>query len=336
MKKEWKVALVGAHGLVGKSMIEDLFRLDFPMDCLTLYGSKEHANVPIKINGTLYPVFVLNEENIQPFDLVFFSGNEEIAEKYAPLFIKKGAVVIDNSSFFRMHKDVPLVIPEINKEDILEHHGLIANPNCTTIILLVALSALHEKYHLEKIYVSTYQSSSGAGKEALEELKKESKDQDYIPQILPSHNAKKKTLYDNVLPVVDDFLDNGFTKEEMKVRFESKKILHLPELEVNVTCARVATTIGHAMSVMTVFKEKVDVDEAIHLLKQNNSIKVFIAPDYPTLEEIRNEPYIAVGRLKKDLDCDYTLDLFITGDNLVRGASYNAIQIGWALWKLEK
>ena len=173
MKKEWKVALVGAHGLVGKSMIEDLFRLDFPMDCLTLYGSKEHANVPIKINGTLYPVLVLNEENIQPFDLVFFSGNEEIAEKYAPLFIKKGAIVIDNSSFFRMHKDVPLVIPEINKEDILEHHGLIANPNCTTIILLVALSALHEKYHLEKIYVSTYQSSSGAGKEALEELKKD-------------------------------------------------------------------------------------------------------------------------------------------------------------------
>ena len=336
MKRKWKVAIVGVHGLVGQSLIEDLFRYDFPLESLTLYGSKENANIPIKIGTSLYPVHVLKKENIHSFDLVFFSGNEEIAETYAPLFIDKGAIVIDNSSFFRMNKEVPLVIPELNKDDILEHHGLIANPNCTTIILLLALYPLHQKYHLEKIYVSTYQSSSGAGKEALEELEKERKDHQYQPEVLPSHNAKKKTLFDNVLPVVDEFLDNGFTKEEMKVRHESKKILHLDELEMNVSCARVDTSIGHALSVMAVFKEKVDVDEAIELLREYDYIHVYNAPDYPSLDEIRNQPYIAVGRVKKDLDCDYTLDLFITGDNLVRGASYNAVQIGWALWKLEK
>lgn len=336
MNEKLKIALVGAHGLVGKEMLKEILESDLPIDKIVLYGSKEHMHMAVKMGKDLFPVLPLTKENIEPFDFVFFSGNEEIAEKYAPMFQKLGAEVIDNSSFFRMQKEVPLVIPEINKEDLLEGKGIYANPNCTTILLLLALAPLHEKYHLERIDLSSYQSVSGAGKDALDELRRESKEEDEPPLLLPSKNAKKKRIYDNLLPVVDVFLDQGYTKEEMKIRYESKKILHDDQIEVNATCVRVPTSLGHAISVKAVFKEKVNVDEAYALWKNTPYLLPFSAPDYPSLEEIRHRSFVAVGRLRKDLDCDYTLHFFVSGDNIVRGASYNALEIARYLWKSKK
>ncbi len=335
MNKKWKIAIVGGHGLVAKHIIKDLFDLEFPMESLTLYGSKEHAHTPIKIQKEIYPITPLSHKTIQDFDLVFFSGNDHISEEYASDFIKKGALVIDNSSFFRMHHDVPLVIPEINKDDLLDGKNLFANPNCTTIMILLALKSLHERYQLEKVFITSYQSASGAGKDALKELLEEQKDATYTPKILPSSNASKKVLADNILPVVDSFLDNGYTREEMKIRAETQKIFHDNKLEINVTCVRVPTTIGHGASIAAQFKEKVDVDEALKLWKDCPYLKVFINPNYPSLLEVRKTPIVGVGRLRKDLDCEYTLNFFVTSDNLIRGASYNAVMMAFKLWEIK-
>ncbi len=336
MKKKWKVAIVGGHGLVAKSIIQDLFDQEFPMESLTLYGSKENAQTPIQILKEIYPIIALSHETIKPFDLVFFSGNEHIAEEYAQGFIEKGAIVIDNSSFFRMNPEVPLVIPEINSEDLLDGKMLFSNPNCTTIMILLALKALHEHYELEKVFITSYQSASGAGKEALKEFHEEQKDPRYIAKILPSANATKKILFDNILPVVDSFLDNGYTREEMKIRAEMQKIFHNNQLDINATCVRVPTTIGHGASIVAQFKEKVDVNEALKLWRDLPYLKVFVDPNYPSLLEVRHKPIVAVGRLRADLDCEYTLSFFVTSDNLIRGASYNAVKMAFKLWELRQ
>lgn len=335
MKTGWSIGIVGGHGLVVQSLLHDVKEYSFPYREIVIYGSEEHAHEPLIFEEEEYTVIPLQEENIRAHDLVFFSGNEEIAKTFAPLFVKKGARVIDNSSCFRMEEQVPLVIPEINGNDLLNHSMIYANPNCTVIMVLLALQPLRERYHLEKVYISSYQSASGAGKNALFEYFEEQMNANLVPQYLPSANAVKKPLYDNLLPVVDQFEPSGYTKEEMKIRLEAQKIFHQPKLEVNVTCVRVPTSVGHGASIQAVFEEKVDVEEALSLLRSCPWILPFVAPDYPSLKEVVNTPYVGVGRLRKDLDCDYTLNFFVTSDNLIRGASYNAIGIAKALAELK-
>ncbi len=336
MEKKWKVAVIGGHGLVTKCLIEDLFKYHFPLESLSIYGSKEKADIPLVINERTFIVIPLDKKTITYYDLVFFSGNENIAKEYAPDFIKKGAIVIDNSSYYRMHKDVPLVIPELNADDLLDGNKLYANPNCTTIMILLAVKPIHDKYKAEKIIVSSYQSASGAGTNALNEYYSEINNPSYKATFLPSSNVIKKNLFDNILPIVDDVLDNGYTKEEMKIRDESHKILHDASIDINVTCVRVPTTIGHGASIVVQFKEKIAVEEVINIWKSCPYLKVYQHPDYPSLLEIRHQSFVAVGRLRADLDCEYTISFFVTSNNLVRGASYNAVMMAFKLREIIK
>ncbi|MCH5180194.1 MAG: aspartate-semialdehyde dehydrogenase [Erysipelotrichales bacterium] len=334
MNKKYRVAVIGGHGLVSKSIIEDLERFNFPMSELVVYGSKVHASIDLVVNYKKYRILPLEEDNVMPFDLVFFSSSDDLSNKYAKLFIEKGARVIDNSSFFRNDKSVPLVIPEINEEDLLNDSKIYANPNCTTIMMLLAIYPLHQEFKIEKLNISSYQSISGAGTLALEEYVNESIDQNYEAKILPSKNAVKKVIYNNLLPVVDDIKEDGYTGEEIKIIKESQKILHLKDLEVNPTCVRVPTLYGHGITIYALCKEKIDLEKVKEIYQSKPYLKYKDTPDYPDLKEVVGTPIVEVGRFRVDKYCEYTLDLFATSDNLIRGASYNAVQIGLSLIKL--
>ncbi len=334
MNKQYKVAVVGGHGLVAKAIIADLFRYNFPISELVVYGSKEHATVDLKINGHTYQILPLEASNVKHYDLVFFSSSEDLSNKYATLFIEKGARVIDNSSYYRGDKNVPLVIPEINESDLLNESKIYANPNCTTIMMLLALYPLHQVCKLEKLNISSYQSISGAGTLALEEYVNETLDTNFRAKILPSNNAEKKTIYHNILPVVDNFTVDGYTGEEIKIITESQKILHMKELEINPTCVRVPTLYGHGITIYALCQEKINLEEIKKIYQKVPYLKYKEMPDYPDLKEVIGTPIVEVGRFRVDKFCEYTLNLFATSDNLIRGASYNAVQIALSLIKL--
>ena len=334
MNKKYRVAVVGGHGLVAKTIIEDLYRYDFPMSELIIYGSKEHASIDLIISHKKYHIVPLEEDNVMSFDLVFFSSSEDLSNKYAEIFIQKGARVIDNSSYFRNDKKVPLVIPEINESDLLNDSKIYANPNCTTIMMLLAIYPLHQECKLEKLNISSYQSISGAGRFALEEFVNESIDSNYMPKVLPSKNAIKKAIYNNLLPIVDEIKDDGFTAEELKIIHESQKILHMKELEINPTCVRIPTLYGHGITIYALCKEKISLDRIKEIYRSIPYLNYKENPDYPDLKEVVGTPIVEVGRFRVDKYCEYTLDLFATSDNLIRGASYNAVQIGLSLIKL--
>ena len=334
MNKKYRVAVIGGHGLVARAIIEDLHRYNFPISELIVYGSKEHASIDLIIKGEKYHIVPLEEKNVREFDLVFFSSSEDLSNKYAKLFIEKGARVIDNSSFFRNDKNVPLVIPEINEEDLLNDSKIYANPNCTTIMMLLAIYPLHQECKLEKLNISSYQSISGAGKLALEEYVNESIDPSYKAKVLPSKNTVKKVIYNNILPIVDNINEDGFTSEELKIINESQKILHMKELEINPTCVRVPTLYGHGITIYALCKEKIDLNRLKEIYQDIPYLKYKDNPDYPDLKEVVGTPIVEVGRFRVDKYCEYTLDLFATSDNLIRGASYNAVQIGLSLIKL--
>ena len=334
MSKLYDVAVVGGHGLVSKSIIKDLYKYNFPLRNLVVYGSKEHANMDLNIDGREFKIKVLVDENIEKFDVVFFSTGEDLSYKYAEKFISLGARVIDNSSYYRMFKEVPLVIPEINEEDLLNNSKIYANPNCTTIMILLALYAIHKEFELEKIYISSYQSVSGAGSLALQEFINESIDPTFMPQYLPSKNATKKQMYNNILPIVDMIHEDGYTSEENKIEQESKKILHLPNLEVNPTTVRVPVLFGHGASISALCKKKIDLNKINSLLMNQDYLRVKTGNNYPDLKSVVGTHYVDVGRLRIDRNCEYTINLFATSDNLIRGASYNAVKIALSLIRL--
>lgn len=334
MQKKYDVAVVGGHGLVCKSIIKDLYLYNFPLKRLTIYGSKEHAGIDLEVEGKKHKIVPFIKENIQKHDLVFFSTGEDLAKDYAKYFIEKGARVIDNSSYFRLDDNVPLVIPEINEEDLLNDSYIYANPNCTTIMMLLAVYPLHKNNVLEKLNISSYQAISGAGNSALEEYVNETINKDYLPKVLPAKNVNKKTINQNILPIVDNLNEDGFTLEEIKIIKESQKILHLKELEVNPTCVRVPTLMGHGITIYALCKEKIDLDKLKDIYKNEPYLIFKDGKDYPDLKEVVGTPFVAVGRFRVDKYCDYTLDLFATSDNLIRGASYNAVKIALSLIKL--
>lgn len=335
MIKLYDVAVVGGHGLVSKAIVNDLFKYNFPIKNLVIYGSKEHKDIELVSNGKKFKVDTIDEENIPHFDLVFFSTGEDLSYKYAPLFIKKGARVIDNSSYFRMDEKVPLVIPEINKEDLLNDTMIYANPNCTTILLLLAATSVHKLFSLEKIIVSSYQSVSGAGSLALQELINEIHNENYQPKILPSKNATKKQIFNNILPIVDEIEEDGYTKEENKIINESKKILHKKDLELNPTCVRVPTIFGHGISASLVCKEKINLNALKEEYQKCSYIRLLEYPNYPDVKSVTGTPLVDIGRLRVDKYCEFTVNLFATSDNLIRGASYNAVMIALALLELK-
>ena len=254
--KKYKLAIVGATGLVGRSFLKVLEEKNLPIENYTLFASQRSAGTKINFLGKEYEVQELNENSFDSgFDFALFSAGGEISKKYAPIVASKGCIVIDNSSYFRMDEDVPLVVPEVNFEDVKNNHGIIANPNCSTIQAMLPLKALDDKYKIKRIIYSTYQAVSGAGKNALDDLKN-----------IDGKQPLKKfphPIFDNCLPHIDSFLDNGYTKEEMKMINETRKILHNPDLKITATTVRVPVSNSHCESINVEFEKDFEIQDLI-------------------------------------------------------------------------
>ncbi|MCK2000241.1 aspartate-semialdehyde dehydrogenase [[Brevibacterium] frigoritolerans] len=328
MTKKFNVAVVGATGVVGQKIIETLERRNFPVNKIKLLASAKSAGTTLSYKEKLVKVEELTESSFEGVDIALFSAGGNISEKYAPLAVKSGAVVIDNTSHFRMKPDVPLVVPEVNPEDIFTHKGIIANPNCSTIQMVLALKPISDKYGLKKVIVSTYQAVSGTGKKAIGELKEQTaaflNNEKYIPNVYPH------PISFNLIPQIDTFEENGFTKEEMKMINETKKIMHDDKIEVNSTCVRVPVIVGHSESVYVETFANIDVDKIRELWNNFGGLKVIDDIHEQTYPMPRNSEGIydtMVGRLRKDLNKDNAVSFWVVSDNLLKGAALNAVQI---------
>lgn len=328
MTKKYNVAVVGATGAVGQKMIETLQRRNFPINKLTLLASAKSAGKMLNFKDELIAVEELTENSFEGIDIALFSAGGSISEKYAPYAVKSGVVVIDNTSHFRMKEDVPLVVPEINPEDILNHRGIIANPNCSTIQMVLSLKPILDNYGLKKVIVSTYQAVSGTGKKAIEELKEQSSaflnKEKYTPKVYPH------AISFNLIPQIDTFEENGFTKEEMKMINETKKILHDEQIQVNATCVRVPVFVGHSESVYIETEKDINTQELRSLWEKFDGLKVIDDPKEQLYPMPRNSEGVydtMVGRLRKDVHNANAASFWVVSDNLLKGAALNAVQI---------
>jgi aspartate-semialdehyde dehydrogenase len=334
MKAKPHVAIVGATGAVGVEMIKTLEKRNFPVGRLTLLASAKSAGKKMTWRGEPVVVQELVKDSFHGVDIALFSAGGSISREYAPLAAREGCVVIDNSSAFRMDADVPLVVPEINAGDIANHKGIIANPNCTTAITLMALYPLHQAFGVKRIFASSYQAVSGTGAKAVEELKRQ------VEQIVAgepvTHEVYPHQIAFNVLPQVDAFLPNGYTKEEAKMENEGRKIMHHPAFRASVTCARVPVYRAHSVAVSAEFDKPVTVESALAVLKKAPGLDVVDNPDkkeYP-LPLYASEKYnCQIGRLRKDCAFDNGLCFWVAGDQLLKGAALNAVQIAEELLK---
>ncbi|EFL53331.1 aspartate-semialdehyde dehydrogenase [Finegoldia magna] len=313
------VAVVGATGLVGSMMLEVLSEKNFPIDKLYLFSSKKSAGSEVEYCGKKYTVEELNENSFDGKDIkiALFSAGGSVSEKYAPIAAKKGVTVIDNSSHFRMNPDVPLVVPEINPEDIKTNKGIIANPNCSTIQSVLPLKPIHDKYKIKRVIYSTYQSVSGSGVKGISDLEE------------GTQLAYKYPIRNNCIPQIDVFMDNGYTKEEMKMIDETKKILH-DDIRVTATTVRVPVKSSHSVSINVETEKPFEIED----------VKKIIA-NYPGMvlqDDIENEIYpmaitsagkneVFVGRIRRDYTVDNGLNLWCCADNIRKGAATNAVQI---------
>lgn len=330
----YKVAVVGATGAVGRLMLRILEERNFPVSEVCAYASVRSAGKEIDFYADKIKVIELKKSNLTRFDFALFSAGAGISKEWAPEFVKHGAVVIDNSRAFRMDPEVPLVVPEVNPEAAFRHRGIIANPNCSTIQLVVVLHPIHLKYGLKRVVVSTYQSVSGTGLEAIEELttqvRAELSDKEIEVKVYP------KPIAFNILPHIDIFMDNGYTREEMKVVRETRKIMNLEDLRITATAVRVPVFISHAESVNIETEKKFSIPEVREILAAAPGIIVEDDPEsivYPTPRECAGRDEVFVGRIRKDVSVPNGMDLWIVADNLRKGAATNAVQIAELLAK---
>ena len=323
MEKKYKLAVVGATGLVGRKVLEVLEEFNLPIDKYTLFASSKSAGQKINFMNKEYIVQELNENSFDNgFDFAIFSAGGDTSKHFSPIAASKGCIVIDNSSAFRMEKDVPLVVPEVNPEEIKSHHGIIANPNCSTIQAVVPLKILDEKYQIKRIVYNTYQAVSGAGKSGVDDLNNGIKG--IKPQKFPY------PIFNNCLPHIDVFLDNGYTKEEMKMINETRKILKKPELKITATTVRVPVINSHSESINVEFEKDFNIDELINLLKNTNGI--IVQDDiknniYPLATEATGHNEVFVGRIRRDESVDSGINFWCVADNIRKGAATNAVQI---------
>lgn len=327
MKKS-NVAIVGATGMVGQEFIKVLEQRRFPMTSVQLYASDRSHGRKMKVHGEELEVKETTAKSFDGIDIALFSAGADISRQFSPIAAQAGATVIDNSAAFRMEPDVPLVVPEVNPEDIKMHHGIIANPNCSTIQMVVVLYPLHKVNPIKRITVATYQSVSGTGLAAIEELTTQSRlaleGQKTKPQVYPYQIAF------NVLPEIDVFLQNGYTKEEWKMVEETHKIMHAPDIAVSATCARVPVRIGHSEAVQVEFSHPMSPEEAKRILSKSPGVKLMDDPAarlYPYPLMVAGQDDVYVGRIRKDASHPNGLVLWIVGDNLRKGAALNAVQI---------
>ena len=335
MKSKPHVAVVGATGAVGIEMIKTLEKRNFPVGKLTLLASARSAGKKLKFRGEDITVQELTKDAFKGIDIALFSAGGSISKEYAPIAAQTGCVVVDNSSAFRMDEKVPLVIPEINASDVKWHKGIIANPNCTTAITLMALYPLHQAFGVKRIFASSYQAVSGTGAKAIEELKRQ------VDQLVKGQQATKEVyphqIAFNVLPHVDSFLQDGYTKEEMKMQNEGRKIMHHPTFTASVTCVRVPVYRAHSVAVNAEFEKPASVENARAALKKAPGLQVIDEPtknEYPLPLFMAEQYDCAVGRLRKDCAMDNGLAFWVSGDQLLKGAALNAVQIAEELLKL--
>ena len=326
--KKYHIAVVGATGAVGTELLRVLERRRFPVASLRPIGSARSAGKTIRFHDDLITVEELTERSFDKIDMVFFSAGGENSRKWVPIARQAGAIVIDNSSVFRMEPDVPLVIPEINGEDVRKHHGLIANPNCTTAVALMAIYPLHRAFGVRRVFAASYQAVSGSGGRAIEELRHQvelaAQDRQLTPQVYPHPIAF------NVLPHVDVFLESGYTKEEMKMQNEGRKIMHLPEFRASVTCVRVPVYRAHSVAVSAEFERKVSVEQAREILAKAPGLELVDEPQnnrYPMPLRVAGKDNCEVGRVRIDCAFENGLSFWVCGDQLLKGAALNAVQI---------
>ncbi len=326
--KGTNVAIVGATGMVGHEFIRVLEQRSFPMTSVRLYASDRSHGRKMRIRGEELEVKETTPDSFKGIDIALFSAGADISKQFSPIAARTGAVVVDNSAAFRMDPEVPLVVPEINPEDIEKHKGIIANPNCSTIQMVVALYPLHKVNPIKRITVATYQSVSGTGLAAVDELTVQSKlvleGKKAVPKVYPYQIAF------NVLPEIDVFLENGYTKEEWKLVEETRKIMHAPEIAISATCVRVPVRIGHSEAVQVEFSRPMSPDEARNILSKAPGLTVIDDPSkraypYPEMAAGRDDVY--VGRIRKDASHPNGLVLWVVSDNIRKGAALNAVQI---------
>lgn len=339
MTKQLTVAVVGATGAVGSKMMEQLIKRNFPIKNIKFLASARSAGKPIEFNGQTYIIEEATPESFEGVNVALFSAGGSVSAALAPEAAKRGAVVIDNTSHFRMHPEVPLVVPEVNRADLAKHNGIIANPNCSTIQMVAALEPIRAAFGLTKVIVSTYQAVSGAGISALNELRDQSlqfdEGKDVEANILPAKSDKKHyPIARNVIPQIDLFTDNGYTYEEMKMINETKKIMHMPELAVAATCVRVPVVSGHSESVYIEVEKDASVEDIFNVLKDAPGIVLqdnIATQDYPMPLFAEGEDPTFVGRIRQDLSNKKGFHLWIVADNLLKGAALNSIQIAEAM-----
>jgi len=334
MNRKLHVAVAGATGAVGIEMIKTLEKRHFPISNLTLLASARSTGKKLKYNGSEIPVKELTKSVFAGIDIALFSAGSSISKQFAPIAAQEGCVVIDNSSAFRMDEKVPLVIPEINAMDVKKHNGIIANPNCTTAVTLMALYPLHQAFHVKRIFAASYQAVSGTGAKAIEELSRqirESLNGGHITKEVYPHQ-----IAFNVLPHVDSFLDNGYTKEEMKMQNEGRKIMHHPTFRASVTCVRVPVYRAHSVAVNAEFERPVTVASAREVLLKAPGLQVIDDPaknEYPQPLYQAEQYDCAVGRIRQDCALENGLAFWVSGDQLLKGAALNAVQIAEELVK---
>jgi len=330
MAREFNVAVAGATGAVGTQMVQCLEERHFPVKVLRPLASERSFGKAVTFRGQEVPVQVLDEKSFAGIDIALFSAGGSISQKYGPVAAASGAVVIDNSSAFRMEPDIPLVVPEVNPQDIAlyKKRGIIANPNCSTIQMVVVLKPIHDAARIKRVVVSTYQAVSGTGQKAVNELAEQ-------VRALLSGTEPKVEVYPyriafNVFPHIDVFLDNGYTKEEMKMVLETKKIMGDDSIRVSATTARVPVFYGHSEAVNIETERKITPDEVRALLAQAPGVKVVDDPAnrlYPMPLEAAGQDLTLVGRIREDTSIANGIDLWIAADNIRKGAATNAVQI---------
>jgi aspartate-semialdehyde dehydrogenase len=332
MSKGFRVAVVGATGLVGETMISVLEERKFPVSQLFALASNRSLGKQVQFNGKQLPVEELAAFDFARADIGLFSAGSQVSAEYAPKAAAAGCTVIDNTSQFRYQDDIPLVVPEVNAHAIAQYRtrGIIANPNCSTIQMLVALKPIHDAVVIERINVATYQSVSGAGREAVEELAAQSAAL-LSGRAIDAPRVIAKQIAFNCVPQIDQFQENGYTKEEMKMFWETRKIFEDPDIRVNATAVRVPVFFGHSEAVHLETRRKISAPEARSLLQRAPGVTVLderVAGGYPTaVTEAANHDTVYVGRIREDMSHDHGLDLWIVSDNIRKGAATNSVQI---------
>jgi aspartate-semialdehyde dehydrogenase len=330
-----RVAVVGATGAVGTVMLRLLRERDFPASEIVPFASER--SVGRELDGGLV-VAALNDENIQGFDVALFSAGATRSREWAQRFVDAGAIVVDNSSAFRRDPAVPLVVSEVNAAALERHNGIVANPNCTTMVAMLPLKALHDAFNLRAMVATSFQAAGGAGQKGIDELANQIGplaadvqqlcDDGAAASGKVEHEIHAATLAFNVVPQLGTIGEEGYTDEELKLRDESRKILSIPDLAVSPTCVRVPVMVGHGVAVRATFAEEVDLDRALELLEAFPNL---VVDELPTPLAYAGRDEVAVGRIRRDLGDPHSLNFFVVGDNLLKGAALNTVQLAEAL-----